>query len=68
MNQETISRHGVHKDFDGEDCLFWGMHSQRSLLWNVRSFSEQSVDHQMFAAEHGRDLPDVQNGMIILND
>ena len=67
-NQKTIIRHGVQKEFDGKDGLFGRMHSQRSPLWNMRSFCEQNVDHQLFAAEHRRDLPDFQNGMMIWND
>ena len=56
MNQETISCHWVQPDFDGEDRLILGVHNQSSQFWYVRSAIQQTVDYQMMATEHGRDL------------
>jgi len=56
VNQGTISRHWVQRNCDGENRLTWCMHNQLGLLWNVCSVFQQSVDHQMFPTEHGRDL------------
>lgn len=57
MDQEAIYMYRVQQNFDGEDRFVCGMQNQRSLLWNVSSFFQQSVDHQMFVIKHGRDLP-----------
>ncbi len=56
IRQETLSRHWVQPNLDGEDRLIWSMHNQCSQIWDIRSIVQQTVDHQMMATEHGRDL------------
>ena len=65
MNQETVNGLRIESNFNGTGRLVWAMHNQRSLLRNVAPFLQQSVDHQMFPAEHRRDLPGIYKLMVV---